>query len=157
MHNSSCISEVAGNIVCLHDQNPLFPRDTMATRNITLTILKNANALAHDLPGNGMWHCCSRSFETGLRGTYVYLLIEITPIACFVLTSEENELLTYVIFKNVSTSRAGGLRVNGLRRPNRNELLWVGSEIKAWSDGGIANKAVKILERCFGSQRVKNG
>lgn len=81
MHNSSCISEVAGNIVCLHlltgaDQKPLFPRDTMATRSITLTIHKNANALAHDLPGNGMWHCCSESFETGLRGTYVYLLIE---------------------------------------------------------------------------------
>lgn len=81
MHNSSCISKVAGNSVCLcrltgGDQKPLFPRDTKATRNITLTIVKNTNALAHDLPGNGMWHCCSRSFETGLRGTYVYLLIE---------------------------------------------------------------------------------
>lgn len=81
MHNSSCISEVAGNIVCLHrltggDQKPLFPRDTMAARSITLTILKNANALAHDLPGNGMWHRCSKSFETGLRDTYVYLLTE---------------------------------------------------------------------------------
>jgi len=50
--------------------------DTMATRNITLTMLKNANALSHDLQGYGMWHCCSKSFETGLRRTYVYLLVE---------------------------------------------------------------------------------
>lgn len=47
--------------------------------------------------------------------------------------------------------------MNRLRRRKRNELLWVGSEIKAWSHGGIANKAAKPLERFFGSPRVKNG
>lgn len=36
-----------------------------------------------------------------------------------------------------------------MERPNRNELLWVGSEIKAWSRWGIASKAAKLLERFF--------
>lgn len=79
-----------------------------------------------------------------------------TPVTYFVLTSEENEWLTHMFFRNVSTSRAGGLRVHRMGRLNRNELLWVGSEIKVWSHWGIASKAAKLLERFFGSQRVKN-
>lgn len=47
--------------------------------------------------------------------------------------------------------------MNRLRRHKRSELLWVGSETKAWSDGEIANKAAKLLERFFSSLRDKNG
>lgn len=72
------------------------------------------------------------------------------------MTSKENEWLRYVIFKNMSTSRAGGLGVNRLRRHKRNELLWVGSEIKAWSHRGRVNKAAKLLEKFFSSPRDKN-
>jgi len=42
------------------------------------------------------------------------------------LTSKNNEWLTYVIFKNMSTSRAGRLGVNRLRmhkRKGENEML----------------------------------
>lgn len=63
----------------------------MASRNITLTILKNANALAHDLPGNGMWHCCSKSSETGLQVLMSTCSEKMTPVTCSALTSEEDE------------------------------------------------------------------
>lgn len=61
-----------------------------------------------------------------------------------------------MIFKNMFISGAGGLRVSRLRKHKRNELLWVGSEIKAWSHGKIANKAAMLLKRYFSFPRDNN-